>query len=90
MGTCRPGWGSLRREMIMDSARLGPVSDCTANYRPARSSERAPYIKKKVNSRHQDELADKPSVAIPTSNFEQELVIGESSRQNSSRGSSRR
>jgi hypothetical protein len=67
----------------MDSARLGPVSDCTAN-RSALSSERVPYIKKKVIARHQDELAARPSVATSTSNFEQESVIGESSRQNSS------
>jgi hypothetical protein len=31
--------------MIMSPARLEPVSDCTANYRPVLSSERAPYIK---------------------------------------------
>jgi hypothetical protein len=32
--------------MVMGPARLGPVRDCTANYRPLLSSERAPYIKK--------------------------------------------
>jgi hypothetical protein len=53
--------------------------DCTANYRPVLSSERAPYMKKKEivtqrtvksghllqsGAQHQDEPADWPSVAI--------------------------
>jgi hypothetical protein len=54
----------------MSSVRLGPLSDCTANYRPVLSSEREPYMKKKEavkhkktksserGARYQDELAD--------------------------------
>jgi hypothetical protein len=56
--------------MVAGSARLGPLSDYTANCRPVLSSERAPYMKKQVSrtvkhvhghlrgARHQDELAD--------------------------------
>jgi hypothetical protein len=32
----------------MGPAQLGPMSDCTANYRAFLSSERAPYIKEKT------------------------------------------
>jgi hypothetical protein len=32
--------------MVMSSAGLKPVSDCTANYRPVLSSERTPYTEK--------------------------------------------
>jgi hypothetical protein len=30
--------------MVMDPARLGPESDCTANYRPVLWSESAPHF----------------------------------------------
>jgi hypothetical protein len=35
--------------MVTGSARLGPLSDCTADCRPVLSSERAPYMKKEEN-----------------------------------------
>jgi hypothetical protein len=35
--------------IITGLARLSPVSDCTENYRPVLSSERALYMKKKVD-----------------------------------------
>jgi hypothetical protein len=57
--------------MGMDPAPLYPVSDCTANYRPVLSSEKALYMKKEESNCqtkkikiYQDELADSPSVAI--------------------------
>jgi hypothetical protein len=57
--------------IVMDPALLLPVRDCTANHRHVLSSERAPYMKKKLSlkeikiwsyvrkgARNQEELAD--------------------------------
>jgi flagellar basal body rod protein FlgC len=42
--------------MVMGSARLGPVSNCSANYRSVFSSERAPYTKKQVIVRFKENV----------------------------------
>jgi hypothetical protein len=34
--------------MVMGADRLGPVSDCIANYRPVLSSERASFPKNQI------------------------------------------
>jgi hypothetical protein len=36
--------------VVTGPARLGPVSGCTAIYRLVLSSERAPYMKKKISN----------------------------------------
>jgi hypothetical protein len=73
----KTNWQTDRRSQYNLNLKL---RDCTANYRPVLSLERAPYMKKKETNchakkcniwsiapkgaRHQDELADWPSVAI--------------------------
>jgi hypothetical protein len=37
-------------KLVMDPAQLRSLSDCTENYRPILSSERAPYMKKKESN----------------------------------------
>jgi hypothetical protein len=65
--------------MVMSSEGFLPVSVCNENYRPVLSSEKAHYMRKYVTvrknkilnlvmgpergARHQDELADWPSIA---------------------------
>jgi hypothetical protein len=51
--------------MVTGSARLGPLSDCTANYIPVLSSERAPPQKQDSNFR--------------TATFRQEVLSGRKS-----------
>jgi hypothetical protein len=44
--------------MVTSSARFGPLSDYTANYRPVLSSQRAPHRNKRANFRHQHPLQE--------------------------------
>jgi hypothetical protein len=81
---CRLGESQMRQKrMVTGSARLGPLSDYTANCRPVPSSERAPHRNKTATfrqevisgrkshkgARYQDILTRKV-----TSNFEQKLM----------------
>jgi hypothetical protein len=52
--------------MVTGSARLGPLSDYTANCRPVFSSEKAPHRNKTANFRQQHSDRKYYLVASPT------------------------
>jgi hypothetical protein len=55
--------------MVTGSARLGPLSDCTADCRPVLSSERAPHRNKNANFRQEVISGEKSLTGLDTKTY---------------------